>query len=248
MSFLDKLSKLGDLIVKPFELIIDYAREPIRGWEHGRAESAKASAHSHDKDIEQSRIKGESDARIREKESDANLAIKTRKLDRELEEWVKDQEVARFERVTEAVMRYRQEFATLNQNAINAIGIMQIELRRRAHDLVEEKTWRYKVLQQEAFDNAVTDLTRIEQQFPDNPVARKMLEDAVQTKLITIIDGAGRFIVELNVDLKLLSESVTRLSERGEEFVTVHLQQFHTRQLGHIDQLATSPAKLIDKS
>jgi len=248
MKFLEKLSKLGDLIAKPFELIIDYAREPLRGWEHDRSESSRASSHAHDRDLEQSRIKAESDARIREKESEANLAFKTRKLERELEEWVKDQEIARFERVTEAVMRYRQEFTAMNQSAIKAIGMMQIELRQRAHDLVEEKTRRYKALQEDAFDNAVADLIRIEQQFPTNPVARKMLEDAVQKKLATIIDGAGRFIAELDVDLKLLSESVTRLSERGEEFVTVHLQQFHTSQLGNIERLTVTPTKLIDKS
>lgn len=248
MSFVDKLAKLGDLIAKPFELVIDYAREPLRGWEHERSESAKASSHSHDKDFEQGRIKAESDARIREQESEANLAIKTRKLDRELEEWVKDQEIARFERVTDAVMKYRQEFTTMNQNAINAIGIMQIELRKRAHDLVEEKTRRYKVLQQEAFDDAMADLARIEQHFSSNPAARSMLERAVETKLTTIIEGAGRFITELNVDLKLLSESVTRLSERSEEFVTIHLQQFHTRQLKDIEQLSANPTALIEKS
>lgn len=248
MKFLEKLSALGDLIAKPFELIIDYAREPLRGWEHERNESSSASSHAHDKDLEQARIKAESDARIREKESEANLTFKMRKLERELEEWVKDQEIARFERVTEAVMRYRQEFTAMNQNAIKAIGLMQLDLRQRAHDLVEEKTRRYQMLQQEAFDNALADFTRIEQQFSAGSAARNMLEDAVQKKLATIIDGAGRFIAELDVDLKLLSESVTRLSERGEEFVTVHLQQFHTSQLGNIERVSTTPTKLIEKS
>jgi hypothetical protein len=247
MGVLDKLSKLGGLLAKPFEILADYASEPLRGWEHERSEASKSASHSHNKDLEQSRIKAESDARIREKESEANLAINTQRLDRELEEWVKDQEIVRFERVTEAVMRYRQQFVEMNNNAIFAIGEMQIELRRRAHDLVEEKTRRYRALQSEALDEAMADLARIEQQFAGNPVARQMLEIAVQNKLTMIIDGAGSLMKELNVDLKLLSESITRLADRGEEFVSIHLQQFHTRQLGTIEQLSSNPTKAIGK-
>lgn len=248
MGFLDKLGQFGSLLTKPFEIIGDYLSEPLRGWEHERSEASKAATHSHSKDLEQSRIKAESDARIRERESETNLAIKTRQLDRELEEWVKDQEIARFERVTEAVMRYRQQFVEMNNNAIRAIGEMQIELRRSAHELVEEKTRRYKALQNEAMQEAMSDLVRIEQQFSGNPVAKQMLEKAVDAKLAMVINGAGELMQELTVDLRQLSESIARLADRGEEFVSVHLQQFHTRQLGTIEQLSANPTKSIGKN
>lgn len=247
MGFFSQISKLGSILAKPLEALADYVSEPLRDWEHDRAEASKAASHAHSKDLEHSRIKAESDARIREKESEANLVTTTKRLEREIEEWVKDQEIARFERVTEAVMRYRQQFVDMNNNAIRAIGEMQIELRRRAHDLVEEKTRRYLTLQSEAISEAMTDLARIEEKFGDNPVAKQMLEKAVEHKLTMIIDGAGNLIHELTVDLKQLSESITRLADRGEEFVSVHLQQFHTRQLGTIDQLRNNPTKLIGK-
>lgn len=248
MAFWDKLAELGSILARPFEIIGEYVSEPLRGWEHERGEASKAATHSQSKDLEQSRIKAESDARIRESESEANLVIKTRQLDRELEEWVKDQEIARFERVTEAVMQYRQQFVEMNNNAIKAIGEMQIELRRSAHELVEEKTRRYTALQNEAIQEAMADLVRIDQQFGGNPVAKQMLEQAVATKLAMVIDCARDLINELTVDLRLLSESITRLADRGEEFVSVHLQQFHTRQLGTIEQISANPTKVIGKN
>lgn len=247
MAIWDKLTKLGGFLAKPFEILSEYAREPLRGWEHDRTEASRSSSHEQTKDLELGRIRAQSDARIREKESEASLTSQTQRLERELEEWVKDQEIARFERVTEAVMRYRQQFVDMNNNAISAIGEMQIELRRRAHDLVEEKTRRYLTLQSEAISEAMTDLARIEEKFGGNPVAKQMLEKAVEHKLTMIIDGAGNLIHELTVDLKHLSESITRLADRGEEFVSIHLQQFHTRQLGTIDQISSNPTKLIGK-
>lgn len=247
MSFLDKLSKLGGFLTKPFEILADYASEPIRDWEHARSKESSAAEHAQSKDLEQGRIRAESDARIRESEHGAQLAIKTQKLGRELDEWVKDQEIARFERVTEAIMRYRQQFAAMNNNAIFAIGQMQIELRRRAHDLVEEKTRRYKALQNEAFAEAMADLARIEQQFSGNPTAKTMLEKAVDAKLAMVIDGSGNLMKELEVDLKLLSESITRLADRGEEFMTTHLQNFHARQVGGIETISAPPTKMIGK-
>ena len=251
MSWMDKMSALGNFLAKPLEVIGDYFKEPIRDWEHQRSETAKSSAHQHGKDFELGKIEAESNARIREKQADADLAIKREteieKISLELNEWVKDQEVARFERVTESIMRYRQQFVELNITATNAIGLMQLELRSRAHDLIVEKVKKYKSLQDEALAEAAQDLTRIEQDFSDNPVAKKILVAAVEKKLTTIIDGATNLIGELQVDLRSLSESISRLADRGEEFIANHLQQFQLRQLGSIEQLNLKPTKVIDK-
>ncbi|MBC3872031.1 hypothetical protein [Undibacterium flavidum] len=249
MSWMDKLSALGGVIAKPFEILADYCKEPIRNWEHERNETAKSNAHQLEKEFELAKISAESDARIRERQADTDLAIKREteieKISIELDEWIKDQEVARFERLTESIIKYRQQFVELNINATNAIGLMQLELRSRAHDLIVEKVKKYKALQDDALLEAAHDFTRIEKDFVDNPAAKKILMAAVEKKLSTVIDGATNLMGELQVDLRSLNESISSLANSGEKFINNHLQQFHSRQIGSIEHLTVKPTDLL---
>ena len=94
-------------------------------------------------------------------------------------------------------------------------------------------------------EEATADFVRINQQFSAKPLAKQMLERAVDSKLSIIIDRAGDLMKELTVDLRLLSESITRLADCVEEFVSVHLQLFCARQFGTIEQISTSPLKTL---
>ncbi|WGZ92691.1 MAG: hypothetical protein QJT81_12555 [Candidatus Thiothrix putei] len=166
MSILDKLAKLGDIILKPIEVLTDWTREPLKKREHerhettrqrqhDREEQARNSEHERNVELETLKIKTDSEIRIKEKELDselrireteveANLTIKKetgiKKILIELDEWKKDQEIQRMERVSEAIMRYQEQLTKLNVNATNAIGHMQLELRERAQELVYDKT------------------------------------------------------------------------------------------------------------
>lgn len=183
MSILDKLAKLGDIILKPVEVLTDWAKEPLKKREHERHETTRQrqyereeqtrkTEHERNVELETLKIRTDSEIRIKEKELDAALKSEEKELETalsikketeikkiliELDEWKKDQEIQRMERVSEAIMRYQEQLTKLNVNATNAIGHMQLELRERAQELVYEKTLKYKELQDLALEEAMKD-------------------------------------------------------------------------------------------
>lgn len=252
MSWLIKLGgALGDCIIKPIDALCEWAKEPLERRRHDRSESAKASSHRRDVELQESRIKAESEAKINEKEAEVDLEVKRVKgievAIAEIDEWKKDKEFERMKKTTEAIMNYQEQLTKLNVNAINAIGHMQLELRERAQKLVYEKTIQYKELQDMAMVDAIADLQKIEDQFSDNDRARDILTSAVDKKLANIIDTANNFLLELNRDIRSLNEGVSLLAEKGQTFIENHLDRFsipagklierteHEKEIKHID-------------
>jgi hypothetical protein len=231
MGLLSALGKLGDIVMKPIELVTDWGREPLRKWDHERGierDRARLNAESQNKIRE---MEVESDIRAREKELDIKLSIKketeVKRIFIELEEFKKDKELQRMVAVSEAIMKYQQELTKLNVNAINAIGNMQLDLREKAQQLVYDKTIKYKALQDQAINEAANDLKRIDSDFNDNEIAKDILIRAVDKRLANIIDTAHNFLLELNADIKLLNQSINILTEHGQTFIEGHLEKFH---------------------
>lgn len=231
MSLLSALGKLGDIVVKPIELITDWGREPLKKWEHERSverERARLNAESQNRIRE---MEVESSIKSMEKEHEINLEIKKeteiKRIFVEIEEFKKDKELQRMIAVSEAIMKYQKELTKLNVNAINAIGNMQLDLREKAQQLVYDKTIKYKALQDQAINEAASDLKRIDNDFKGNEVARDILIKAVDKRLANIIDTAHNFLLELNADIKLLNQSINILTEHGQTFIESHLDKFH---------------------
>lgn len=242
MSWLTKLGgALVDCISKPIDAICEWATEPLEGRRHERSESSKASSHSRDVELQESRIKAESEAKINEKEAEVDLEIKRVKgieiAIAEIDEWKKDKEFERMKKTTEAIMNYQEQLTKLNVNAINAIGHMQLELRERAQKLVYEKTIQYKELQDMAMVDAIADLQKIEDQFSDNDRTKDILTNAVDKKLANIIDTANNFLLELNRDIRSLNEGISLLAEKGQSFIE-----------NHLDRFSIPPEKLIENT
>lgn len=244
MGLLSAIGKLGDIVMKPIELVTDWGREPLRKWDHERGierERARLNAESQNKIRE---MELESDIRAREKELEVNISIKKeteiKRIFIELEELKKDKELQRMVAVSEAIMKYQQELTKLNVNAINAIGNMQLDLREKAQQLVYDKTIKYKALQDQAIDEAANDLQRIDNDFSGNEVAKDILIRAVDKRLANIIDTAHNFLLELNADIKLLNQSINLLTEHGQTFIESHLEKFH------VIESATDAVKQIE--
>ncbi|MCV5289508.1 hypothetical protein OFB97_29655, partial [Escherichia coli] len=91
-----------------------------------------------------------------------------------------------------------EQLTKLNIEVINSIGNMQLDLKERAQKFVYEKAVQYKRLQDEATEEAMNDLIRIEEKFGDNERAKDILIRAVDTKMGNVIDTSTRFLEELN--------------------------------------------------
>ncbi len=226
MSFMDKLGKFADILVKPIEAVCEWAKEPLKSWEHERQESARENDRQHELTLQNAKIKSESDAKIRELEAQAAIPMKIAKAEAEIQEWRKDKELERLKLVSDAVMRYTKELSELNNTAIAAIGTMQINLTGQAQALLSEKSQEYASLQKIALEDAFADFARIENEFSGNEKIKNILIDAADKKLASAIDSCSMFIRDLNSDIRLINQSINSLAQSGQAFVVSHLNQF----------------------
>jgi len=184
-----------------------------------------------------------------EKELDVNLEIRrVTEIERaavELQEWKKEKEFERMERTTAAIAHYLKQLTILNVETINAIGHMQLELKERAQQLVYEKTFQYKELQDIAINDAMNDILKIEEKFGSNERAKDILMKAVDTKLGNIIDTSTRFLEELNRDIVNLNESIDRLTQQGQKFIESHLDRFHISDSSTVLSIADASSENI---
>lgn len=242
MGLESMLDKLSIIVTKPIELATEWAREPLRKKAHERELERGRAQITTESELKMKEMKFESDLRAKEKEHDVDLSIKqqteVKRIYLELEEFKKDKELARMVAVSEAIMKYQVELTKLNVNAINAIGNMQLDLREKAQQLVYGKTIKYKELQDQAINEAADDLKRIESNFSENSIATGILIRAVDKRLANIIDTANNFLLELNADIRVLNQSISILTEHGQNFIESHLDKFH---------IADSTSSLMNK-
>jgi DNA-directed RNA polymerase beta' subunit len=230
----DFIGKSGKYIIRPFEIIAetasDWAHEPLKRWEHRRSEESKDNDVRRQIEVGTATIKTESNIRMEEAELNTNLEIKRAteivRITKEIEEWQKDKQFERMKLVTEAVMVYQEKLTQLNINAIAAIGNMELSLREKAHNLIIDKTQKYKELQDKAIEQASEKILLIEERFAANEKASGILYNAVDASLSNIIKNASNFMDELYSDIKMLNSNIDILAKNGQRFIENHLRQF----------------------
>ena len=231
MGLLNIVGKLGNILVKPIEVLTDWAQEPLRRWEYNRKELSADNELRRTIELKTAEHRIFSDIQMRQKEHEVNLNIKKEtevaKIFFEIEELKKDKQFKRMKDVSEAIISFQKELTKLNVDAITAIGEMQLDLREKAQNMVYEKTLRYKNLQKEAFNEAANELKQIEADFEGNDDAKAILQKAIELRLCNLINTAHNFLLELNNDIKQLNNSISLLAENGQKFIESHLGQFH---------------------
>ena len=231
MGFFNMFDKLDDIVFEPIKVVTDWAREPLKRWEDERDTKKSLLFKKVENEALKEAEEKEFEREIRRKETDANLIIRKeteiQRIIMEIDELAKDKELARMKSTTEAIISYKERLTSVNMGAIDAIGNMQLDLRKKAQALVYEKTIAYKELQDRAFHEAADDLKRIEKEFGDNSIAQEILIKAVDMRLTNIINTANSFLQELASDITLINRSITLLTEHGQGIIERHLEKFH---------------------
>lgn len=252
------VSGIGGAIGSVVDVICDWAREPLRTREHNRREQSAYNAHSYAMESNRTHHRHELEllekkAEITEREQQLEIEKiqKIAEFNAQLEEWKKDKALERMQLTTEAIMRYQQQLTSLNVQAIQAIGLMQLDLKNKAQEMVYEKTLKYKKLQDDALEQCILEISKIEENFADNPRAQEILYRSADKKLQNVIDTASAFLAELNADITNLNLSITNLTEQGQRFIEGHLNNFYITQNLNIpeisDEMEYQPKSLINK-
>lgn len=228
------VSKIGDLLLAPLNLINDWGTEPLKRYEFERQELAK------DKDVEREITKqvgvekALSEQRMREENHKNQLAIQREteivRIITEIEQLKKDKELERMKSVSDAMMEYQKELTRINVEAVEVIGLMRIELQKRVYDLISEKTQQFYEHKQLALSDAQNQLERIHSSnLPD--AMKDILSNGVADILSTTIRDATQFIQQLNDDMSLLNKDINLITASGQNFIQRHLEHFKTINL-----------------
>lgn len=242
MSFFDMFDKIDDIVYKPVEAVCDWIGEPLKKWGHKRdLESMKQAAQLKAEMKEQ-----EMRLEIQKSEDAARLQAEQRKWNAEIDIMLAEQEDARRDRLVEAVKRYQIELASASRDIVNSIGMMSLELRRKANDLVLEKTQAYRAVQDEAKKQSMQELKEVKEMFFEtDPDTYYVLVDDIMQERRFMVETAGKFIVELSEDLKRLNQNSDELLRMGMDAVTGYLKPIASA-IGGVTNMNMDSSKMIE--
>ena len=235
------LSKLGDVLLLPVDMMCNWVEEPLKRAEYKRQEGLKRVEHELSEEAKNNDVqrkidsetgvgKALSEQKMLEMEFSTDMKIKREteiiRIITEIEELKKDKEFERMKKVSDAMMDYQKELTRINVEAVEAIGSMRIDLQRKAYELIHEKTQQYAELQDRAIQQAVEQLTQIDNNPNMRESSKNILSNAVDEKLAGIIRNATRFIEQLNDDMQLISKDINLITSSGQKFIERHLEQF----------------------
>jgi hypothetical protein len=239
------VSKIAEVITAPFDLLYDWGTEPLKKREYERSESSKDRDVQRDierqvgvdKALSEQRMREQehkSQRRMREQKHKNDLAIEREtevvRIITEIEQLKKDKEFERMKSVSDAMMEYQIQLTRINVEAVEVIGIMRIELQKRAYDLIQEKSQQFYEHKKLALADAQSQLETIHaSELPDS--MKDILSGGVAEILSTTIRDATQFIQQLNDDMAFLNKDINLITSNGQEFIQRHLEHFKTIDL-----------------
>ncbi|GAB3442117.1 hypothetical protein [Insolitispirillum peregrinum] len=230
-GILNFIGKLGNTVTAPFDILKDWANEPLKRWEHERNEQSHEHAHQREMDKLLAEEKIRSELRIEEEKAKTDIEIQREtgilRIVAEIEDLKKDKQLERMKEASAALVHYQSEMMRLMTDIVYSIGEMQLDLRERAQKIVLEKTTQYKEIQSNAYEEMAREIEEIEDRFESNERAKNMLYAAIDRKYNSILDATTSFLAELSRDIGDINRSITGISESGKIFVEQHLSQFN---------------------
>ena len=248
MGFLDMFDKIDDIIYKPVEAVSNWINEPLKKFEHKREMENEQNRAV----IEEEKLRLEAELEQQRIRADAELAADQRRWNAEIDQMIAEQEDARRDKLVESIKRYQIDLANASRDIINSIGEMSLELRKKANELVQEKTNDYITLQKKATNDATQKLIEIGERFANNERVRIRMEDSVIDNMDAVINHANNFITELSEDIKRLNQNIDTLARESVNNINKQLAPL-TNSLGqsleyHSDSIQIEDKTIVDLS
>ncbi|MDE6832885.1 MAG: hypothetical protein K2J39_01350 [Ruminococcus sp.] len=151
-------------------------------------------------------------------EAKAKIEADIRRWNAEIDQMILQKEDERRARLVECMKRYQIDLANATRDIVNSIGLMSLELREKANQMVIEKTKEYRALQDESKKQSLLELREVKEMFfKDDPDTYKIMVSDIIQERSSAIELASRFIVELSEDMKRLNQNTDELMRIGME-------------------------------
>ena len=193
----------------------------------------------------QQRKNAEHDQKLRQDEARfmQQLELDRQKFNAELDDMIADKEIERSKKVLDAIKEYQITMAESSKSISESLGKMTIELRRQAHDLMEEKKQSYQKMQKEATNNAMEQLKMIRNEFPEGSMEYQIMGEAVRAQLVGIVESSNSFMKMIDADFAKMTDNLDMISRNAAE----NTNQYISMTLGSLisNQLRGNDTKLL---
>lgn len=236
------IDKLVDIVHRPIELIANWSSEPLKNAELKREIELAKEKGLAQAEIEKIIMTHKNELKIKQETEIARIYM-------ELEQLKKDKELERQKNVSDAIMAYQKQLTCMNIEAVNAIGSMQLDLRAKAQSLMQEKTLEYKALQDDAHQQARQELKELNADFPDpelHVLEREIMMESIKSRLTSVITTAQHFLSALNDDIRAINNSITVLTESGQDAILEQIARFQVNSNGVLSDDARSHQNLSE--
>ncbi len=226
-KILGMFDKLDDIVYEPVHLVCDALRQPLKNADAKNARQDKELEHKLAREAEQFAV----DMELKKKQGEEEIRLNTLQRQAEIESMIADDELARNERIVEAVKKYQEDLGKVSAVLLSSIGAMQIELREKANALCIKKTQEYVAIQNEAKKQMFADMKEIQENFPEGSRARTLMEDSVIEQRTLIMNRASEFISLLVKDMEQLSQNFNTIALQSAATTERLLSPMHVREI-----------------
>lgn len=186
-QILGMFDKVDDIVYEPVKLLADWAKEPLKRFEHKRDERT----------LERQQQLAQAD-----REHIAEMEISLRKRHVEIDQMIAEYNDIHAEKMVKALKNYQSTLATASVEIVNNIGLLSDEFRDRASKRVEET--RKKLLEEIEMINEKSNkqLEKAKEDFGEDSVIFKKKLDVIISQEIKLVEIAEGFILDFREDLK----------------------------------------------
>lgn len=163
----------------------------------------------------QERKNAEQAQKLKQEEAEfmQKLELDRQRFNAELDDMIARKEIERNVLILDAIKDYQVTMAECATSISESLGKMTIELRRQAHDLMEEKKRAYIQMQNDIRNEAHKQLKEIYSDFPEGSRARTIMEDAVNEQLVIVIENSRSFMKMIDADFAKMTDNLDAISK-----------------------------------
>lgn len=156
------------------------------------------------------------------------LELDRQKFNAELDEMIADRAFERDKEILDTIKDYQITMAQSTASINASLSKMTVELRRQAHNLIQEKKQAYRQMQIDARNDMREQLKQIQEDFPEGSRARTIMEDAVAEQFAVIIENSRNFLKMIDADFIKITDNLDAISKSARE----HTNQYISMTLG----------------
>lgn len=239
--------KLDDIVYRPVDAITNWVEEPLNRWKHKR----NMDTASQDAQREENMRRLENQMEMEREQQAAELEHQRHLWDVEINAMIEEQEDAHQQKLVEAIKNYRIELGNATREITESVGMMSLNLRNKANELVIEKTREYKKIQDAAKAESYAALKEAKEDFMESdPETYRMLVHDIMEERAVMVETAGNCIKELSEDLKQLNKNMDVLMQQGMNAIQGFLEPMNKKIVKAVEskEINMIEEKMIDAS